>query len=79
MKNPKTSNPLVPPTIKDSKHLQQTQNPYTPHPNLQTQLESLILITNPNLQSFHIHILITNPNLPKITIGISQALSLRAD
>ena len=30
MKNPKTSNLSVPPTFKDSKHLQQTQNPYTP-------------------------------------------------
>ena len=30
MKNPETSNPSVPPTFKDSKHLQQTQNPYTP-------------------------------------------------
>ena len=30
MKNPKNSNPSVPPTFKDSKHLQQTQNPYTP-------------------------------------------------
>ena len=30
MKNPKTSNSLVPPTFKDSKHLQQTQSPYTP-------------------------------------------------
>ena len=29
MKNPETSNPSVPPTFKDSKHLQQTQSPYT--------------------------------------------------
>ena len=68
MKNPKTSNSSVPPTFKDSKHLQQTQSPYTiriSHSHYKPKLESLILITN--------------PNLPKITIGISQALSLRAD
>ena len=29
MKNLETSNPSVPPTFKDSKYLQQTQNPYT--------------------------------------------------
>ena len=55
MKNPKTSNSLVPPTFKDSKHLQQTQSPYTiriSHSHYKPKLESLILITNPNLQSF---------------------------
>ena len=40
------------------------------HPNLQTQLESLILITNPNLQSFHIHILITG------FVGILMAVGI---
>ena len=55
MKNPETSNPSVPPTFKDSKHLQQTQSPYTiriSHSHYKPKLESLILITNPNLQSF---------------------------
>ena len=55
MKNPKTSNLSIPPTFKDSKHLQQTQSPYTiriSHSHYKPKLESLILITNPNLQSF---------------------------
>ena len=57
MKNLETSNPSVPPTFKDSKYLQQTQNPYTiriSHSYYKQKLESLVLITNPNLQSFHI-------------------------
>ena len=78
MKNLEISNPL---NYRQSLVPSKIQNNFNKpkvlthlHPNLQTQLESLILITNPNLQSFHIHILITNPNLSKFTntIGIFQ-------
>ena len=78
MKNLEISNPL---NYRQSLIPSKIQNTFNKpkvlthlHPNLQRQLESLILITNPNLQSFHIHILITNPNLSKFTntIGIFQ-------